>query len=47
MSRFAASAALVSAIIVAGPAVAHAQGMMLDFAADKVIQNTRRRPASS
>ncbi|HKM64791.1 MAG TPA: hypothetical protein VJY39_20115 [Acidisphaera sp.] len=38
MSRSFTAAALASAVVVAGLAVAHAQGMLLDYAADRVIQ---------
>ncbi len=38
MGRSIGIAALASVVIVAGAAVAHAQGMLLDYAADTVIQ---------
>lgn len=38
MSKSISAAALVSAFIVAGATTAQAQGMLLDYAADKVIQ---------
>jgi hypothetical protein len=42
MNRYAASVVLVSAIIVARPAVPHAQGMLLNFAPDRSIQKYQR-----
>ncbi len=38
MSKSLRTATLVSALVVAGAAAAHAQGMLLDYAADRVIQ---------
>lgn len=38
MSKSLRVAALVSALVAAGTVAAHAQGMLLDYAADRVIQ---------
>ncbi len=38
MSKSLRIAMLVSALVVAGATAAHAQGMLLDYAADRVIQ---------
>ena len=38
MSKSLRVAALVSSLVVAGGGAAHAQGMLLDYAADRVIQ---------
>ena len=38
MSKSVGRAALLAALLVAGAIVAHAQGMLLDYAADRVIQ---------